>query len=130
VSPLTLFLAKLIGLLFFVFSLSMAVNKRAMVAAVNELMHDRGLMLIGSSINLAAGLVIVLAHNVWSGGVLTVIVTLIGWLFVLRGVVWLFTPPEKLVKYYETMRFEQNYYLYTAITGVLGLYLTTEGFAG
>jgi hypothetical protein len=129
-SPLTLFVAKLIGLLFLVFSLSMAVNKQAMVAAVNELMHDRGLMLIGSSINLAAGLAIVLAHNVWSGGVLTVIVTLIGWLLALRGVVWLFTPPEKLVKYYEAMRFEQNYYIYAAITGVLGLYLTIEGFTG
>jgi hypothetical protein len=129
-SPLTLFVAKLIGLLFLVFSLSMAVNKQAMVAAVNELIHDRSLMLIGSSINLAAGLAIVLAHNVWSGGVLTVIITLIGWLLALRVVVWLFTPPETLVKYYEAMRFEQNYYIYAAITGVLGLYLTIEGFAG
>jgi hypothetical protein len=93
--PLTLFLAKLIGLLFLIFSSSMAMNKRAMVAAVNELMRDRGLMLIGGSINLGAGLAIVLAHNVWSGSVLAVIVTLIGWLLVLRGVVWLFTPPEK-----------------------------------
>jgi hypothetical protein len=54
-------------------------------------------------------------------------ITLIGWLLVLRGVVWLFMPRENLVKYYEATRFEQNYYLYTAITGVLSLYLTIAG---
>jgi hypothetical protein len=41
--PLTLFLAKLIGLLFLVFSLLMAINKRAMLAAIDELVRNRGL---------------------------------------------------------------------------------------
>ena len=37
----TLFLAKLIGLLFLVFSLLMAMNKRAMLAAIDELLRSR-----------------------------------------------------------------------------------------
>ena len=128
--PLTLFLAKLIGLMFLVFSLLMAMNKRAMLATINELLRSRGLMLIGGSFNLAAGLAIVLGHNVWSGGMLAVVVTLIGWLVTLRGFVWLFTPQEKLVQYYEALHFEQKYYVATAITGVLGLYLSIAGFVG
>jgi hypothetical protein len=128
--PLTLFLAKLIGLMFLVFSLLMAMNKRAMLAAIDELVRSRGLMLIGGSVNLAAGLAIVLGHNVWSGGMLTVVVTLIGWLVTLRGFVWLFTPQEKLVQYYEALNFEQKYYVATAITGALGLYLSMVGFVG
>jgi FtsH-binding integral membrane protein len=128
--PLTLFLAKLIGLLFLAFSLLMAMNKRAMLAAIDELLHSRGLMLIAGSFNLAAGLAIVLGHNVWSGGALTVVVTLIGWLVALRGVVWLFTPQEKLVQYYVALHFEQKYYVATAITGALGLYLSIAGFVG
>jgi hypothetical protein len=129
-SPLTLFIAKLIGLIFLVFSLSMAMNRRGMLAAIDELVRSHGLMLIGGSFNLAAGLAIVLGHNVWSGGALTVIVTLIGWLVALRGVVWLFTPQEKLVQFYEALHFERKYYVAAAITGALGLYLTVAGFAG
>jgi|BarGraIncu00222A_1022003.scaffolds.fasta_scaffold210669_1 hypothetical protein len=128
--PLTLFLAKLIGLMFLVFSVLMAMNKRAMLAAIDELVRSRGLMLIGGSFNLAAGLAIVLGHNVWSGGLLTVVVTLIGWLVTLRGFVWLFTPQEKLTQYYEALHFEQKYYVATAITGALGLYLSIAGFVG
>ena len=66
---------------------------------------------------------------VWSGGALTVVVTLIAWL-ALRGVVWLFTPQEKLVQYYEALHFEQKCYVATAITGALGLYLSIAGFVG
>jgi hypothetical protein len=102
-SPLTLFIAKLIGLMLLVFSLLMAMNKRAMLASIDELVRNRSLMLIGGSFNLAAGLAIVLGHNVWSGGALTVVVTLIGWLVALRGVVWLF---------YEALHFERKYYGY------------------
>lgn len=105
-------------------------NSRALLATIDELVRSRGLMLIAGSFNLAAGLAIVLGHNVWSGGVLTVVVTLIGWLVALRGVVWLFTPQEKLVQYYEALHSEQNYYVATAITGALGLYLSIAGFVG
>lgn len=71
-----------------------------------------------------------LGHNVWSGGALTVVVTLIGWLVALRVVVWLFTPQEKLIQYYVALHFEQKYYVATAITGALGLYLSIAGFVG
>ena len=45
---------------------------RTMLAAIDELVRSRGLMLIAGSFNLAAGLAIVLGHNVWSGGALTI----------------------------------------------------------
>jgi hypothetical protein len=117
----------LIGLLFVVFALAMMLNKRTIVAAAGDLIRDRGLLLIGGSMNLAGGLAIVLAHNLWSGGALTVIVTLIGWMLVARG---LCTPQEKLAGYYEAMRFEQNYFVYAAIIAIIGLGLTIAGFAG
>jgi hypothetical protein len=50
----------------------MAMNKRAMLAAIDELVRSRGLMLIAGSINLAAGLAIILGHNVWSGGAVSI----------------------------------------------------------
>ncbi len=128
--PLTLFLAKLIGLLFLAFSLAMALNKKGMIAAVADLMRDRGLMLIGGSTNLIAGLAIVLSHNVWSAGALSAIVTSIGWLLLLRGMVWLAAPPAALDAMYGAVRFERHYYAYTAFVFAAGLGLAIAGFAG
>jgi hypothetical protein len=36
--------------------------------------------LILGIITLAAGLAMVLAHNIWSGGALVVVITLVGWM--------------------------------------------------
>ena len=129
-SPLTLFIAKLLGLLFLIFASAMALNKRAILLAADELVRSGGLMLIGASINLATGLAIILGHNLWVGGVLTVVVTLLGWLVTLRGVIWLFTPREKVIQFFEALQFERFYRVATAITGALGLYLTVAGFVG
>lgn len=41
--PLTLFITKLIGLLLLIFSFAMAINKRVMLAAIDELVRSRGL---------------------------------------------------------------------------------------
>jgi hypothetical protein len=46
--------------------------------------------------SLAAGLAIILGHNVWSGGTLPVIVTLVGWLIFAKGLVLLVVTPETL----------------------------------
>ncbi|WP_281932718.1 hypothetical protein [Methylocystis iwaonis] len=67
--------------------------------------------MIGASFNLAGGLAIVLGHNIWHGGALPVVITLIGWFVTLRGGIWSVLPQEKLVKFYEAMHFERKYFL-------------------
>ncbi|HEY8030868.1 MAG TPA: hypothetical protein VIF02_00425 [Methylocella sp.] len=60
----------------------------------------------------------ILGHNFWSGGALvTIVVTLIGWLVALRRVARLDTPQKKSVQFYEALHFERRYYFATAITG-------------
>ena len=76
--PLTLFLARLLGLFFIIVSLAMLVRKDVMLASITALVHDRPLLLVFGMVILAAGLAMVLAHNVWSGGALPIVVTLIG----------------------------------------------------
>ena len=129
-SPLTLFLARFLGLVFLVFSFAMMVNKRAMVAAAADLVRDRGLLLLGGLGNLAGGIAIILAHNLWSGGALTIIVTLIGWLLAVRGIVWLCAPQARLVALYEAARFERNFSVYATILCLVGLVLAVGGFSG
>jgi hypothetical protein len=70
----------------------------------------------------------VLAHNVWSGGALPIVVTTVGWIFLIRGVLILVLPADALARLFEVVRFGELYYLYVTIPLVLGLYLTWAGF--
>ena len=46
-------------------------------------------MFVLSIIIVAAGLAMVLAHNIWSGGAQAVVVTLVGWLTLIKGLLYL-----------------------------------------
>jgi len=127
-SPRTTFLSKLIGLYCLLAALAMVSHKQATVETVNALVHNPALLLIVSVITLVAGLAIVLGHNVWSGGVLPVIVTLVGWLTLIKGLVFLFLPPETAVGFFGGLHYEQCFYLYAAISLLFGVYLTYGGF--
>jgi hypothetical protein len=125
---LTLFLAKLIGLYCVLFGSAMFTQKQAMLGIVAALMRDGPVLLIIEAIAVTAGLAIVIGHNVWSGGALPVIVTLLGWIMLIRGVVLLSLSPAAKIRFFEMFRVADLFYLYTGITLVFGLYLTIAGF--
>ena len=56
-----------------------------------------------------AGLAMVLTHNVWSGGALAIVVTLIGWLLLIRSAVSMFLPTRMIKKLVNAIRFEKYY---------------------
>ena len=61
----------------------------------HALVADAPLVLIAGVFTLFGGLAIVLLHNYWSGGALTVIITLLGWLTLIKAVLLLvFRPPD------------------------------------
>ncbi|MGB6176215.1 MAG: hypothetical protein WBF43_07740 [Methylocella sp.] len=126
--PLTIFLSRLIGLFALVLSLAMVLHRRSYVETAATLIQDRPLLLVLGMISLIAGLAIVLAHNIWSGGTLPVIVTLIGWINLIRGLILLLLPPQAVVSLFEIFHFDERFYLYVAIIFVLGVYLTFMGF--
>jgi uncharacterized membrane protein YfcA len=66
--PRTLFLSKLIGLYCILIALSMMTRRQATVETVTVLLQNPSMTLILGIITLAAGLAMVLAHNIWSGG--------------------------------------------------------------
>ena len=76
-SPRTLFLSKLIGLYCILAALSMMTRRQVTLDTVTALLQNPSMMLILGVITLAAGLAMVLAHNIWSGGALAVVVTLV-----------------------------------------------------
>ena len=127
-SPLTLFLSKMIGLFAIVFGLSMLSNKQGSVTAVAAILHDPGLVLISGIFALSVGLAMILGHNVWSGGALPIVVTLIGWLSTIKGLVLLFLSSDALAAYAGAIHYEQAFYVYAAVMLAIGAYLAYGGF--
>ena len=128
-SPRTLFLSKLIGLYCILAALSMMTRKQTTLDTVTALLQNPSMMLILGVITLAAGLAMVLAHNIWSGGALAVVVTLVGWITLIKSLLFLLLPPEMAAALYlRQLHYQQLFYLYGAISLVLGVYLTYSGF--
>ena len=124
---LTHFLARLLGLYCLVISIMMLSRRQAMLAIVSSCVQNRALLFLVEILGLAAGLAIVLGHNRWASGLLTLIVTLIGWVTLVRSIILLFLSPETIGRFVKAVRSEQNYYLFTAIPLLIGLYLTVAG---
>ena len=124
-SRLSVFLARFIGLFTVLLVVALLVRGSASVEAA---VADRPVMLVYAIISLAAGVAMILGHNVWSGGALPVVVTLVGWLILAKGIVLLLLTPDALQQIFDHMQYGQHYYLYLAPSLVIGLYLTWAGF--
>jgi len=125
----TAFLSKLIGLYCIIIALPMFAHKQGMVAVVTDLLHNPPLMFIVGLTVAAAGLAMVLGHNMWSGGALPVLVTAIGWATLIKGLLFLFLSPEtESAVFLGGLHFEHPFYLYAAFSLLLGGYLTYGGF--
>ena len=123
----TSYLARLLGLFSILVGLAMIERRQEMVAAVDSITHNPTQLLLIGLIALGIGLAMVLAHNVWSGGVLPIVVTIIGWLILVRGLVLLFLPTAAVATLFEAMHFARLLYLYATISLVLGGYLVFAG---
>ena len=129
-SPRTVYLSRLIGLYCILAPLSMMTRKEGIVKTVTALLHDSPLMFVLGVITLAAGLAMALARNVWKGGGQVVIVTLVGWITLIKGLLFLFLPSDAEAELFLTkLHYERLFYLYMSISLVIGIYLTYGGFA-
>jgi hypothetical protein len=128
-SPLTIFLAKFIGPYCIILAGMMMLRKQQAVATITAIIRNPPALFLIEIIGLAAGVAMIVGHNIWSGGALPIVVTLIGWVMTIRGIVLLALSPETLGKFFEALRYEERFYVYMGVVVVLGLYLTVAGFS-
>jgi hypothetical protein len=125
VSKLTVYLARLIGPFALLVGIGCLVRGNAVIEST---VANGPIMLVYALVSVGAGLAMVLGHNVWSGGMLPVAVTLVGWLILAKGLLLFFVTPEVLTQVLERMQYGEHYSLYVAPSLVIGLYLTWAGF--
>lgn len=125
----TLFLARMIGLYCILVALAMLLRGQSTVYAVARLLRDPPLMLVLGVITVAAGLAMVLVHNVWSGGAIAVIVMVIAWATLVKGLLFLILTPEaEAALFLKGLQFPELFYLYAGIALAIGACLTYGGF--
>jgi hypothetical protein len=121
--PLTIFLGRVLGLYCVIVALALAARRRSTVANVDALVRNPPLLLAFGALLLPLGLAIVVGHEIWSGGALPVVVTIMGWMIAAKGVMLLALPPDAIVKFYAFVRYERFFYLFMAVTLALGLFM-------
>ncbi len=125
----TTFLSRLIGIYCILVALPMAIHKQATLQMVTALVNDAPVVYLFGLVTVAVGLALILSHNVWSGGAIAIVVTLVGWLTLLKGLLFLFLPPPAAVGIVVWgSAYQQYYYADVAVALILGVFLTYGGF--
>ena len=128
-SSRTIFLSRLIGLYCILVVASMVLHRQATADLMTALLHNLPMMWVLSVITLTAGLAMVLAHNVWSGGALAVVVTLCGWAALIKGLLFLFLPTGVESDFIlSALRNPLLFYVWMTPSLIIGIYLTYSGF--
>jgi hypothetical protein len=123
---ITLVLAQVLGITFAVLGLSMLFNKNNTILAVEEMVQSKSFMWIGGLIALMIGAVIIALNNVWSSN-LHLLISLIGWLALIKGAFLLFLP-NSAASFYRKVNKGNIFVLAGLVVFILGLLLLYKGF--
>jgi hypothetical protein len=123
----SIFLARVLGIYYLIVSTAIAVNFNQFASDVERLINNPSLMFISSFFTLIIGLLMVVSHNIWEWS-WRVLVTIIAWLALIKGVSILFLPHyfDNLSLYF--VHHMKVAYMAAGIDFLLGLLLCYYGF--
>jgi hypothetical protein len=123
----SIFLAKLIGPLFFFMGLSLLVNQEGLRLMADQLLRNYALIYFSGAITLVAGLAIVNLHNLWVGD-WRVAITVVGWLCVIGGIVRIVVPQHAAALGAAELTRPEFLVIAGLLVGLLGAWLSYIGY--
>lgn len=100
-------------------------NRRHLDRVVADFSNNLGLVYVAGFFNLALGLMVIILHNVWTWD-WRVLITILGWLGVVKGLVRFYFP-EKL--FVVVKKFSPKVLIVScSIFFIIGIYLVYIGF--
>ncbi len=127
-SPLTLYLGKLIGIGLLLMCLALAARPKSSLAAISSMMAEPGLLLVTGIFTAAAGVALVLGHNLWGGPPLVWAVTIVGWMTLLKGLAIVAVPSGRLAAFYKVINYPQRLMWVMGIGAIVGAWMTWAAF--
>ena len=127
--PYTAFIAKLVGIYVTVISVVLMAGKGSSIEMMSSMVRNPELLFVLGILGMTAGLAIILVHNVWSAGALSVMVTLVGWTAALKGITLMVLAVKgRGSAILDALQYRRFFYLYMGFAVLLGLYLAISGF--
>jgi len=123
----SIFLARLLGPILLAVGAGILINPKPFRTMAGEVVRSITLVDLFGLADFAAGLAIVLTHNVWVAN-WRVLITLIGWLMLIRGAVRILAPEAIMGFAGKVIRNKQLVPISGVVTGVLGLVLCYFGY--
>ncbi len=121
------FFAQLFGIYFIVVGFVVLLRRKSIMPTMRELIANRPLLLTIALLELAAGLALVLTHSAievsWTG-----LISLIGWMMVVEGVLYLTLPSAAVQKFTKMFNRPHWYTLGGLLSILMGGYLAFVGF--
>jgi hypothetical protein len=91
-------IAQVLGTVLAVMSLSILIDRKTVSTALEKAIQDRGFLWLWSFLILTMGAVMVAMNNVWTSG-LPLLITIFGWLTLIKGAVLLLLPGPAMAFY-------------------------------
>jgi len=122
-----IFLAQLFGLYFIIVGAIVALRRKSFMPAITELSQNRPLLIVLAAVEIAAGLAVVLSYPAVTPNILGII-SLVGWILLVEGVMYLALPLRTLQKFMRRFNTPIWYVYGGAFSVVLGVWLAGTGF--
>jgi hypothetical protein len=123
----TLLLAKVLGPFLMIVGATIMLRRDYFIEVFGEFPKQRLTRTIVALGELLAGLLLVVAHNVWSP-LPAAIVTIVGWLAVIESLAYLLLPDAKIASLIATFNTPGWYVVGGVLAVAVGAYLTAFGF--
>jgi len=126
----TYFIAQFIGLMLLSVGASMLFQGKVFMKVLNDITENRSTLFMVGIVLFLGGASIVLVHNVWNAGFLSVVITLIGWILIIRGLASMYMPGHTITRMVRWFKVEEFSWAYGILVLGIGAYLTYAGFVG
>jgi uncharacterized membrane protein len=123
----SIFIARLLGPMLLAVGVGILINPNMFRTMGTEVVRSVTLVYLFGLMDLAAGLAIVLTHNVWLVS-WRVLITLLGWLLIVRGAARVLLTEKVMAFGTKAFRNKQMVPVSGAIVGILGLVLCYFGY--
>ena len=124
---LSIFLSQVIGIYLVLIGLICVIRRKMMMAAIADMISNRGLIYLIAILELLAGIALVVSHNVWVWDT-AVIITIVGWLMLIEALAYLVLPYRTVARIFRAFNRKSWYVGGGILSVVLGLYLAGVGF--
>jgi hypothetical protein len=124
----SIFVARLLGPLFLLIGAAVLANEKTFRALGKEVLRSYALLYLFGVLDLAAGIALVLVHNLWVRD-WRVLITVIAWIFIARGLVRIFAPDQVRKMGAKFLRKPATFQVSALASILLGAVLSYCGYA-